>query len=325
MKNKFIKRLKKSWLTIWIVAAVAALSTIGGMAAYTSISSVKRVVSTQKGVGNLFSSNYLEEGSSFPLKNVTFSSDKIAPTVTVNVCNFPQTKIKHSDADITYTLTITLVDSSGTEISDFTNLGDYSVKYGDDTQPFLVSNKPITYTKTLSSSDFSQDNFTLSFDISQLTTPSVYMKLVATPSSPTDLPTLSATIGVSYVKPYSASWSGQFTDSADKPSDLDGFNYRLSGSGSGTIILSWNTKYIEISKWFLEENTDNLTYDTDKSPVASITLRVDSSVQNQYDIQFYRVNGISANESWTTNKESISVGGGEDITTCKFTADEATE
>lgn len=50
MKDQFIKKLKRSWLAIWIAFAAAALSTIGVLAAYTSVSSVKRVVSTQKGV-----------------------------------------------------------------------------------------------------------------------------------------------------------------------------------------------------------------------------------------------------------------------------------
>ena len=49
MKDQFIKKLKRSWLAIWIAFAAAALSTIGVLAAYTSVSSVKRVVSTQKG------------------------------------------------------------------------------------------------------------------------------------------------------------------------------------------------------------------------------------------------------------------------------------
>lgn len=318
MKNKFIKRLKKSWLTIWIVAAVAALSTIGGLAAYTSISSVKRVVSTQKGVGNLFSSNYLEESDSAPLKNVTFSSDSVTPTVTVNVCNFPQTKIKHSDVDITYTLTITLVDSSGTEISDFTDMGNYSVKYGDTTNVFSSSNNKIEYTKTLLASDFSYNDFILTFDKSQLTTQSVFMKLEAKPSSPSGLPTLSARIGVSYVKPYSASWSGQFTDSAGNPSDLDGFNYRLSGSGSGTITLSWDTNYIEISKWFLEENELSNSV-TEVGDIKTITLKVDSSEQNQYDIQFYRKQAPNSNESWSA-KDNILLNNDKFITECSFVA-----
>lgn len=319
MKSKFIKRLKKSWLTIWIVAAVAALSTIGGLAAYTSISSVKRVVSTQKGVGNLFSSNYLEESSDAPLKNVTFSSDKVTPTVTVNVCNFPQTKIKHSDVDITYTLTITLVDSSGNEVGAIDNIENYSVSYNNTTKAFPSEKKEIKYeNQKLLASGFSQDDFILTFDSSQLTTQSVFMKLVAVPNSPSGLPTLSARIGVSYVKPYSASWSGQFTDSANKPSDLDGFNYRLSGSGSGTITLSWNTKYIEISKWFLEENSI-ADPTADDNGINEITLTVDSSKQNQYDIQFYRKQAPNSNESWSA-KDNILLNNDKFITECSFVA-----
>lgn len=54
MKDQFIKKLKRSWLAIWIAFVAAALSTVGVLAAYTSVSSVKRVVSTQKGAGMLF-------------------------------------------------------------------------------------------------------------------------------------------------------------------------------------------------------------------------------------------------------------------------------
>ena len=65
MKDKFIKKLKRSWLAIWI-ALQRPLSTIGVLAAYTSVSSVKRVVSTQKGAGMLFSSNYLTTDENDP-------------------------------------------------------------------------------------------------------------------------------------------------------------------------------------------------------------------------------------------------------------------
>lgn len=49
MKDKFIKKLKRSWLAIWIAFVAAALSTVGVLAAYTSVSSVKRVVIHTKG------------------------------------------------------------------------------------------------------------------------------------------------------------------------------------------------------------------------------------------------------------------------------------
>ena len=43
MKDQFIKKLKRSWLAIWIAFVAAALSTVGVLAAYTSVSSVKQL------------------------------------------------------------------------------------------------------------------------------------------------------------------------------------------------------------------------------------------------------------------------------------------
>lgn len=325
MKEKLIKGLKKYWLVIWIVAAVAALSTIGVLAAYTSISSVKRVVSTQKGVGNLFSSNYLTEinNGSAPLRNVTFSSEDADPVVTVSICNFPQTRVKYNDKDITYTLTATLVDSSGNEIGDG-DFDKYSVTFDGVTKRFSADSKSISYQdRVLSTGGFSYDDFILNFDKSQLTSSNVFMKLKAVPTDPSDLPTLSAIIGVSYVKPYSASWTGQFTDNTPQPSDLDGFNYRLSGSGAGTITLSWDTKYVDISPWF--ENTYDLTISKDSSGIATATLKVNSAEKNQYDIQFYRTNGINSAEQWSDGNHTDITVTGTGFVSMSFTQSTATE
>lgn len=225
--------------------------------------------------------------------------------------------------DITYTLTVTLVDSSGNEIGD-ADFDKYSVIFDGVTKRFSADSKSISYQdRVLSTGGFSYDDFMLNFDKSQLTSSNVFMKLEAVPTDPSDLPTLSAIIGVSYVKPYSASWTGQFTDNTPQPSDLDGFNYRLSGSGAGTITLSWDTKYIEISKWFLEENSSILTYGKSSSPVASIELKVDSSKQNQYDIQFYRKQAPDQSESWS-GKNNVVLNGDKFITKFEFDADAET-
>lgn len=325
MKEKLIKGLKKYWLVIWIVAAVAALSTIGVLAAYTSISSVKRVVSTQKGVGNLFSSNYLTEtnNGSAPLRNVTFSSEDADPVVTVSICNFPQTRVKYNDKNITYTLTVTLVDSSGNEIGDG-DFDKYSVIFDGVTKRFSADSKSISYQdRVLSTGGFSYDDFILNFDKSQLTSSNVFMKLEAVPTDPSDLPTLSAIIGVSYVKPYSASWTGQFTDNTPQPSDLDGFNYRLSGSGEGTVTLTWNTNYVDISPWF--KNTYVLIISKDSSGRATATLKVNSAEKNQYDIQFYRTNGINSAEQWSDGNHTNITVTGTGFVSMSFTQSTATE
>lgn len=225
--------------------------------------------------------------------------------------------------DITYTLTATLVDSSGNEIGDG-DFDKYSVIFDGITKRFSADSKSISYQdRVLSTGGFSYDDFILNFDKLQLTSSNVFMKLEAVPTDPSDLPTLSAIIGVSYVKPYSASWTGQFTDNTPQPSDLDGFNYRLSGSGEGTVTLTWNTNYVDISPWF--KNTYDLTISKDSSGIATATLKVNSAEKNQYDIQFYRTNGINSAEQWSDGNHTNITVTGTGFVSMSFTQSTATE
>lgn len=84
----------------------------------------------------------------------------------------------------------------------------------------------------LKSDDFNKHEFVLTFDKSQLTKSDIYMKVTAAPTDQAELKTLSAKLGVIYINDNtSATWTGTFIDNATSPKDLDGFNYRLSGSG----------------------------------------------------------------------------------------------
>lgn len=319
MKDRFIKKLKRSWLAIWIAFAAAALSTIGVLAAYTSVSSVKRVVSTQKGAGMLFSSNYLTIDENDLPRMITFSSMENSPCVTVNVCNYPQTMIKHNDKDITYTMTVELVDSNGNAVTS----ADYSVEYNGEKKTFESNSKIEFSLLKLMADDFNKHEFVLTFDKSQLTKSDIYMKVTATPTNQAELKPLSAKLGVIYINDNtSATWTGTFIDNATSPKDLDGFNYRLSGSGEGTVTLTWNTNYVDISPWF--KNTYKLTISKDSSGIATATLKVNSAEKNQYDIQFYRTNGINANEVWSDNGAHIKVGT-DDYVSMTFTQSATTD
>lgn len=321
MKDRFIKKLKRSWLAIWIAFAAAALSTIGVMAAYTSVSSVKRVVSTQKGAGMLFSSNYLTiDENDFP-RMITFSSMETSPCVTVNVCNYPQTMIKHNDKDITYTMTVELVDSSGNAVTS----ADYSVEYGGEKKTFESNSKIEFSPLKLTADDFNKHEFVLTFDKSQLTKSDIYMIVTATPTDQAELKPLSAKLGVIYINDNtSATWTGTFIDNATSPKDLDGFNYRLSGSGEGTVTLTWNTNYVDISPWF--KNTYSLNVSTDvNTKIATATLKVNSAEKNQYDIQFYRTNGINSAEQWSDNNHTNITVNDTGFVSMSFTQSAATE
>lgn len=157
--------------------------------------------------------------------------------------------------------------------------------------------------------DFNKHEFVLTFDKSQLTKSDIYMRVTATPTDQAELKPLSAKLGVIYINDNtSATWTGTFIDNATSPKDLDGFNYRLSGSGEGTVTLTWNTNYVDISPWF--KNTYDLTISKDSSGIATATLKVNSAEKNQYDIQFYRTNGINSAEQWSDgNHTDITVTG----------------
>lgn len=320
MKDRFIKKLKRSWLAIWIAFAAAALSTIGVLAAYTSVSSVKRVVSTQKGAGMLFSSNYLTIDENDLPRMITFSSMETSPCVTVNVCNYPQTMIKHNDKDITYTMTVELVDSNGNAVTS----ADYSVEYNGEKKTFESNSKIEFSLLKLMADDFNKHEFVLTFDKSQLTKSDIYMKVTATPTDQAELKPLSAKLGVIYINDNtSATWTGTFIDNATSPKDLDGFNYRLSGSGEGTVTLTWNTNYVDISPWF--KNTYDLTISKDSSGIATATLKVNSAEKNQYDIQFYRTNGINSSEQWFDNNHTNITVNDTGFVSMSFTQSAATE
>lgn len=320
MKDRFIKKLKRSWLAIWIAFAAAALSTIGVLAAYTSVSSVKRVVSTQKGAGMLFSSNYLTIDENDLPRMITFSSMENLPCVTVNVCNYPQTMIKHNDKDITYTMTVELVDSNGNVVTS----ADYSVEYNGEKKTFESNSKIEFSPLKLTADDFNKHEFVLTFDKSQLTKSDIYMKVTATPTDQADLKSLSAKLGVIYINDNtSATWTGTFIDNATSPKDLDGFNYRLSGSGEGTVTLTWNTNYVDISPWF--KNAYKLTISKGSSGIATATLKVNSAEKNQYDIQFYRTNGINSSEQWSDNNHTNITANDTGFVSMSFTQSAATE
>ena len=96
-----------------------------------------------------------------------------SPCVTVNVCNYPQTLIKHNDKDITYTLTVELVDSNGNVVTG-EETAKYSVEYNGEKR--LLKQFKIEFSLLkLMADDFNKHEFVLTFDKSQLTNSDIYM------------------------------------------------------------------------------------------------------------------------------------------------------
>ena len=96
MKN-ILGYFKKNWIRVWLIVILIAGTAFGAYAAYTEVSSVKRVVSTTTSPGAPFSSNCLKiELASYRLPSDEFS---------VTICNFDQNfPSDYCTSPINYTL-----------------------------------------------------------------------------------------------------------------------------------------------------------------------------------------------------------------------------
>lgn len=112
--NKFFRKLKKHWITVWLIMAVIAVGAFVAIASYTGIYSVKRVVSTKPAAGVLFSSNSMQgysSAESIPSRHISTSQSEGDYTYTLTVCDFaqadPLTRYV-SDTGIPYNMTAQL-------------------------------------------------------------------------------------------------------------------------------------------------------------------------------------------------------------------------
>ncbi|MBQ3888781.1 MAG: hypothetical protein II738_03435, partial [Clostridia bacterium] len=95
-------------------------------------------------------------------------------------------------------------------------------------------------------------------------------------------------------------WEGEFNEKTGtgvpaQPS-YDGFNYLISGVGSGTCTLYWNNTKLQISQVFL--STYGLTPAV-SGTTSSVTFPVDSDTISRYDLQFYYAEGAAPFASWS--------------------------
>ncbi len=155
------------------------------------------------------------------------------------------------------------------------------------------------------------DRFIITYDKLQLGTPDVpvYVKITADPLIKKDeIDILSGILGVSAraADDNASNWTGSFTDQfvdniTVSTKEFDAFNYIISGSGTGVFALEWNTEYVDISKWFIDELTD--TGNVISSGPGKIEFSVNSAVKNQYSLQFYRTRDPADGEIYNENRK----------------------
>ena len=132
--------------------------------------------------------------------------------------------------------------------------------------------------------------------------PNLYVRLTASPSGGVFLSPL---LGIfkADLRSEGASnlWTGNFSDDDDiAPNLYDGYNYVITGEGSGDYTLRWDSTKVSLSALSL---SDLLAIDGASQEGSSVTFHVDSDETSRYELQFYKVNITT--ETWTQMNNTV--------------------
>lgn len=324
-----MKWKNKSWITLWLILVCVALAITGTYAAYTNVEYLKRVVSSKASSETfLFSSNYLflrnADENVYPLRIIPVGAETDA-SVTVTICNYLQSDLtKVSGETINYTLHTQLVDLNNQPIT-----ADTEIVYQGTNGTTTVTGRALAQMIGISTtrSDSTAGSATsIGFDenchltdgqtLAGETAQTVYYQIACSQES---IPILNAiairmwaiptgraskglfgqlSLGSGFQR--ETPWSGNFMSLTENNTQLDAFNYVISGTVKQTMWLSWDESQVTLGKWSLEQlgkqhkdieriGTSNWKY---------IQIEVGSAdAPSRYTLQFYRVNGALKDET----------------------------
>lgn len=306
MVKQLIDKLKKNWTRVWLIVIALACCSFVGIAAYTEVSSVKRVVSTTSSPGDPFSSNCM--------KTSIVSRRLTATEFPVSICNFDQNYPKNwSTSEIKYTFEAELKVKVNNQYKTFSELyamigteegqitqatydsyvsraANYSIgKTSDDVNAVATPNYftldstngyKYTFPKDLlKENQSSTDQYTVRIPQTDLNSDDAlfFVFVTATPDGGVLLPLSARLYGAASKDDEVASWGGSILESDYATVDYDFYNYVITGSGVGSIDVLWDAEHIKINKYALE--TMNLTVSTVADDNA---LYGDSGSKGQY-------------------------------------------
>ena len=240
---------------LWLLLVSASLLITGTYAAYTRGDYVKRVVATKNESTNiLFSSNYLfpREVSSaeYPLRMISVSTEADL-SVTVTVCNYRQDDLtKVNEESISYTWTASLVDVNGNIIADSELMQNIQISGNN-----FDNAGTYTTTGTLEGGNVSTHFYEITCGkdyVSRLE--NIFIQIAVVPDGGSQKLVAKLNLGSGALR--STPWSGKFVEVTSDDQDttnLDGFNYVISGTESATVSLSWNSEKVTLSKRSIEQ------------------------------------------------------------------------
>lgn len=303
------KRTKLLAVYLFIVAAVAVIAY--SMAAYTSLSSAKRVV-TVRGSEQYFTSDILvqyEEGSSLQSRVKSFGKNDKTRTFSVTVSNHLQNDVtKYDSKSINYIFTAELIDANGKAVTDSGLESKLNISYGSKESATWTNGKCEIRNQSFFGGT-AQDT-TYKFTLTGDEILQYRIRITAVPINRSEYKPLGRLI-VLAVDSTVSNWTGSFLTTeksavtANKTLGL--LNYRISGHLEEDCVLSWDSSRVEIDKWFLDQMGISTKQITQTGNVKSVKLHLGAAgTPQQYTIQFYRTYAVGdLNEDWNTISKYI--------------------
>ena len=337
MKHNTLSFIRRQWLFVWTMAVSIILFSIAASAEATvTRSPMNRVLVTKDGHGILFSSNILSDMVEETVSGVTTQKATYQPSykdektneayvVDLNLWNYDTLdETTRYPENINYRLDVRLTHSEGGNTLTAAEVGTHTVVI----TPTSPSGTPVTLSSSNltaqltgqslihSDSRSTQNSYTVSFsagwDLDNDT--DICVEIIATPTlndsdNPySDVPTLGRIIGLRKSRTTGSNgWKATISEKTDtnSPTEFDGYNLILSGSGSATITISWDTTKIGVNKYIYSMNNvfdyaiGTEIIDQGKTDGwHTITIKADSSTcRNRYAIQLYKLGNLNDSTS----------------------------
>ena len=310
-----LKKIRKNWITVWLIVVFLLSGAFGAFAAYRKVTSVKRVVTTQSSPKILFSSNCMLD--------YEYSKKIPSEQFTVTVCNYDQSdKDTVNPDEITYNFTAQLLFKLGDDYIPFSELQSkvnnhtvnitqsqyneyiehaklYKIKQTQNDKT-VVNGNEITFwdkteckvtdlsSQTLTGKSQSTDKFLVTIPQADLDDPDpkFYVLVKAEPQGDSSLKPISSRLYGAKNIIVTAAWDGNLVESNTENTDYDFYNYVITGSGSGKLDIMWDPVYFYVSDFFFDTDLSGVKFYEDiKEPRDStahsgwkqVTIEVNSS------------------------------------------------
>ena len=295
-----MKKMKRLTVIYFVLAAILAVIAVT-FAAYTSLSSAKRVV-TVKGTEQLFTSDVLLEfqnDSQIQTRVISFGEEeKVFSVVVSNHLQGDTTK--YDTKNIPYTLKVELLDADGNTVTDNNVYSKLSV---DGTN--MASNPAEISDRVLNGGKAQDQAYTFRLEPEILN----YRIRITAETTRSEYKSLGRVISFT-TSTTATDWSGSFVEAektaVDSNKELGIINYKISGQTEGDYELRWDSSRVEIDQWCLEKMTSKTP--AENGTIKSVTLHLGASgTPKQYLITFYRTYAEQdLTESWDDVSKYIS-------------------